>query len=289
MIQNGIFFGLSTIDIIHYIPRFPHQNEKMKSERTLTYAGGPATNASVTFSALGNNATLVTDMGNGPTSQYSKQELSEFGVKVHDYSDQPDRPPVISSILVDLSNGTRTVINSNTDLRRLKKGAVKEVSLETADIVLFDGYYTAQAARFAKKAQALGIITVLDGGSWKEGEEELLPFIDYIICSSDFYPPGCATTNDVFDYLKNYNITNIAITRGGDPIVVDDGESFTQIPVMEITPLDTLGAGDILHGAFCHFIQHNDFITSITRASEVASQSCMSLGTRNWIEQEMFV
>ena len=127
------------------------------------------------------------------------------------------------------------------------------------------------------------------GGSWKEGEEELLPYMDYVICSSDFHPPGCTSQDEIFSFLKSFGIQQMAITQGGDPIIAVDGTEKTQIPVMEINPLDSLGAGDVLHGAFCHFITQNDFLTSLARASEIASQSCMSLGTRNWIEQELFV
>ncbi len=289
MIHNGTFLGLSTIDIIHYVPRFPAVNEKLKSERLLTSSGGPATNAAVAFSALGNNSTLITEMGNNPTAQHAKAELAGHGVEVIDYADQPESPPVIASILVDLSNGTRTVIYSNTEIRRLKRYSADDTLSGNTDIALLDGHYTAQAVDVAKTARALGIPTVLDGGGWKKGEESLLPFIDYAICSADFFPPGCENDDEVIFYLADAGIQNIAITKGEDPIQAFDGEQHTQIPVMKIKALDTLGAGDILHGAFCHYILQNDFLTSLAKASEVASQSCMSLGTRCWIEQEKFI
>jgi sugar/nucleoside kinase (ribokinase family) len=58
---------------------------------------------------------------------------------------------------------------------------------------------------------------------------------------------------------------------------------------MSIQPVDTLGAGDIFHGSFCHYLlEHNDFLLSLERAGEVASLSCASLGTRAWIEQAKF-
>jgi sugar/nucleoside kinase (ribokinase family) len=58
---------------------------------------------------------------------------------------------------------------------------------------------------------------------------------------------------------------------------------------MPVLPVDTLGAGDIFHGAFCHYLlECNDFLLSLERAGEVASLSCTSLGTRAWIEQAKF-
>jgi sugar/nucleoside kinase (ribokinase family) len=59
--------------------------------------------------------------------------------------------------------------------------------------------------------------------------------------------------------------------------------------VIPIKPVDTLGAGDIFHGAFCHYILQNDFPVSLERAAEIASLSCTSLGTRAWIDQDKFI
>ena len=60
--HTGIFLGLATTDIIYYVSRHPHSNEKMRAERQLSFAGGPATNAAVAFAALGNAATLYMNM-----------------------------------------------------------------------------------------------------------------------------------------------------------------------------------------------------------------------------------
>lgn len=289
MIHNGVFFGLTTVDMIHYVPRFPGVNEKLKSERLLSYAGGPAANAAVAFTALGNTSTLITGIGKHSGGMYIKEELNNLDVDVKDYTSQPERPPIMASIIVDLSNGDRMAVYSNTDTRRLKRDASNETLLENKDILMLDGHYLEQAIVMAEKASTLHIPTVLDGGSWKEGEEALLPFIDFAICSADFFPPECSDQEAVIRFLQNHGIQKIAITRGADPVVVVDNSKKTEVPVMKITPMDTLGAGDVFHGAFCHFILQNDYLTSIARAAEIASLSCTSLGTRTWIEQERFI
>jgi sugar/nucleoside kinase (ribokinase family) len=47
-----------------------------------------------------------------------------------------------------------------------------------------------------------------------------------------------------------------------------------------IKAVDTLGAGDIFHGAFCHYILQQDFPTALSNAAKVAARSCESFGTR---------
>ncbi len=71
---------------------------------------------------------------------------------------------------------------------------------------------------WAGAAKARGTPVVLDGGSWKDGTEELLKSVHTAICSADFLPPGCATRDEVILFLKNHGVANIAITDGAKPI-----------------------------------------------------------------------
>ncbi len=287
--QKGVFLGLATADIVYYVPHHLEHNQKLKAERQLAYAGGPATNAAVAFAAFGNQATLITGLGQHPLAHVAKADLADHKVTLLDSTDQPRRPPVLSAIIVDLSTGDRSVVYSNTDLRKLRQDCINEFTLEYADILMLDGYYLPQALQLARWAKPQRIPVVLDGGSWKEGLEELLPLVDYAICSSAFMPPGCTSANSVIAALREYGIEHIAITRDGDSIIAHAQGQISEVPVMPVKPVDTLGAGDIFHGAFCHYILENDFLLGLERAGEVASLSCTSLGTRAWIEQEKFV
>jgi sugar/nucleoside kinase (ribokinase family) len=276
--HKGLFLGLSTADIVYYLPHHPLNNQKLKAERQMSFAGGPATNAAVAFAAFGNQATLVSGLGRHPLAHVPKMDLADQQVHLIDCSDQPRRPPILASILVDLSTGERSVVYSNTDLRKLRGDAVNESLLEDTDILMLDGYFLPQAVQLAGWARPLE----------KEGLDELLPLVDYAICSDDFYPPGCTDKNQVIDYLRSRGLTRIAITRDGNPILAHEDGTTVEVPVMPVQAMDTLGAGDILHGAFCHYILEQDFLLSLERAAEVASLSCTSLGTRAWIARERF-
>jgi len=287
--HKGMFLGLATADIVYYVPHHLEHNQKLKAERQLAYAGGPATNAAVAFAAFGNETSLITGLGQHPLAHVAKADLADHKVHLVDCTDQPRRPPILSAIIVDLSNGERSVVYSNTDLRKLRQDCVHESTLEYADILMLDGYYLPQAMQLAHWAKPLHVPVVLDGGSWKEGLDKLLPLVDYAICSSVFQPPGCTDTNSIIACLRDYGVEHIALTRDGEPIIAHTQGQTSDVPVMAVKAVDTLGAGDIFHGAFCHYILENDFLLSLERAGEVASLSCTSLGTRAWIEQEKFI
>lgn len=286
--HKAVFLGLATADIVYYIPQHLQSNQKIKAERQLAFAGGPAANAAVAFAAFGNEAVLATGLGRHPLAHVAKQDLADHKVQLLDGADRPKRPPVLASILVDLSNGDRSVVYSNTDLRKLRHDAINETLLEYVDILMLDGYYLPQAIQLATWAKKLRIPVVFDGGSWKIGLEQLLPLVDYAICSSNFFPPDCADSAAAIQHLVNVGVEHVAVTRNGDPMLAHVAGKIHHVPVMPIQPVDTLGAGDILHGAFCHYILENDFLRSLERAGEVASLSCTSLGVRAWIEQAKF-
>ena len=286
--SKGIFLGLTTADIIYYVPHHPQNNQNMKTERQLAYAGGAAANAAVTFAAFDNQTTLITGLGNHLLARIAKKDLAEHQVQLIDGTDQPKRSPIHAAILVDLSNGDRSVIYSNTDVRKLRPETINKSMLEDADILLLDGYYLPQAIQMAQWARQLHIPVILDSGIWREDLDALLPLVNYAICSSAFFPPGCTDTASVLAHLDSYGIEHMAITRGEDSIIARSQGETTELPVMPVKTVDTLGAGDIFHGAFCHYILNHGFLTSLARAAEVATLSCASLGTRAWIEQEKF-
>ena len=70
------------------------------------------------------------------------------------------------------------------------------------------------------------------------------------------------------------------------PIYYDNGQDQGWIDVPQITPVDTLGAGDIFHGAFCTFIVQTSFARALFQAAEVAATACQSFGTRSWLQAD---
>ncbi len=79
----------------------------------------------------------------------------------------------------------------------------------------------------------------------------------------------------------------VATTNGADPIAFATVGANGQIPVPGVTVLDTLGAGDIFHGAFCYYFIRNGghFVKALQDAAIVASGSCAYFGTREWMSR----
>ncbi|MBD2003904.1 MULTISPECIES: sugar kinase [Cyanophyceae] len=281
----GLFVGLVTLDFVYLTAGLPQKNQKMAASDYTVAAGGPATNAAVTFSYLGGGATLLGVVGSHPINCLIRSDLESHTVTQIDLAPIHDEPPPISSIIVTQGTGDRAVVSLNATKTQVSCDRIPKNILQEVNIVLIDGHQMAVGQEIARKAKENYIPVVIDGGSWKPGFENVLPFVDYALCSANFYPPGCNTTEEVFSYLSEMGIPHIAITNGEKPIQYISQGTNGRVEVAKINPVDTLGAGDIFHGAFCHYILEENFTDAIALAAKIASHSCQFFGTRRWMQQ----
>ena len=279
----GLFVGLVTLDLIYLADSAPKNNQKIVATDYTVAAGGPATNAAVTFNYLGNQATVLSVVGSHPMTELIRGDLANCKVAIADLEPTTDLAPPVSSIIVTQATGERAVVSINAVKTQASSASIPPDILQNVDIVLIDGHQMAVSYSIAQMAKAKNIPVVIDGGSWKPGFEQILPFVDYAICSANFYPPNCQTGEDIFTYLNRFQIPHIAITHGQKPIEYLSCTKTGIVYVPQIQAVDTLGAGDIFHGAFCDYILKEGFTDALALAANIAADSCKFFGTRRWM------
>ncbi|PWI12900.1 sugar kinase [Streptomyces sp. Act143] len=285
----GLFVGLCTFDVVQLVDHVPGADEKVTARRQTVAAGGPAANAAAAFAHLGGAATLLTSIGCHPLGVAAAADLRGLGVTVRDLSPESAEPPSVSSILVTAASGDRAVASTNTVGRRI--GLPDDLAAVVAgfDVVEFDGHHMDLAVAVARAARAAGRRTLLDGGSWKPGTEQLLPSIDVAVCSDAFRPPGTTCAEDVLRFLRAHRVPWAAVSRGGRPLVWEGPDGAGTVDVPDVRVVDTLGAGDVLHGTLAHRVASAGqltvpgFVGALGEAAAWASRACASFGTREWM------
>jgi sugar/nucleoside kinase (ribokinase family) len=284
MAKTGIFVGLITLDCIYQTQKALAPNEKQVANEMLLAAGGPATNAAIAFRALGGRAVLVGALGQHPLTTVIRDDLARQGVELVDLTPQALSPPPFSSIIVNVATGDRAVISRNATDRPVPTEPPEGELLAQADCVLIDGHQMSIGQHLAQSARSQNISVIIDAGSWKAGFETVLALADVVIASANFAPPEGGTGWDAIAYLQSLRVPNIAVTQGGNPILYLTSAGAGTLTVPKIDPVDTLGAGDIFHGAFCyHSAQTHDFVAALEQAAPVAALACQFFGTRQWL------
>jgi len=281
---TGLFIGLTTVDIQYIVKKFPETNIKIKSNAPEIFVGGPATNAAVAFSKLEGESYLISSVGKNPFSTFISNDLKNTKIQHIDLSENKEINPVLATVVTSSENGHRNIFTHHPETVISNLNAVNIFEAIKPQIVLLDGFNPEFGLKCAQLASQKGIPVVMDCGSWKPQYDESINFTDIVIASADFFPPECKNENDVLLWLQTKNITKIAISKGEDNLVyVENGEAG-EISIEKTKVVDTLGAGDFLHGAFCAFFSLTaDFKYSLQKAAQVATFSCKFYGTREWL------
>jgi sugar/nucleoside kinase (ribokinase family) len=275
---KGVFAGLTCLDITYYQNEFPDENLKSKTNDYQTFIGGPAANAAITYTILGGNATLVTCLGNSSIAKAIKLELSQdYKVHVIDIADEMNILPSISSVLVNTKKATRTIWSGQQEFQ-IPDEKSYEALIADASFCFSDCNLPEVTVGFLKTSRERGGRIVLDPGSWKPHFPVCLPLADEIIASINCKP----AEGDLLTFLQDTPVKNIAITDGEKATRWFEDSISGTIDIPKVQAIDTLAAGDVLHGAYCYY-RYNEgfsFVQALQKATAVASESVKYIGAR---------
>lgn len=307
--RPAVFVGLATLDVVFRVAGLPDADAKVSADWHAVAAGGPAANAAVTCALLalaqpGDPAVLVTALGEGPTAGLIRAELQRWGVRVTDVAAGLDWEPPVSAVAVQAATGERAIISREDPGRSAPVPAELEQVIADAALVLVDGHLPDLALACAALARSHGVEVVADVGRPKPVFDSLLPMVDVAICSSGFRRPGCADQEATARDLRALGVREVAFSNGGAPLrwwgwpaaSADSGGADAAgerrpaggreglIIPPRIDAVDTNGAGDALHGAFCYYrTRLPGFAAQLRAAVAVASLRCTRLGPRAWL------
>ncbi|MET9329429.1 PfkB family carbohydrate kinase [Tsukamurella sp. NPDC003166] len=267
---SGLFVGLATVDVISRVEESPPRNGKVTAIRQDVSGGGPALNAAVVFAALGGRAVLAAPVGDDALGRLVHEDLAACGVELIDLAPPGFGPPV-SAVTVHAPTGDRQVVSfDGTGYPDL----VPPIDVEGFDVLLLDGHGPAAARSAIRSGVAAGVPTVLDAGRWRPVFADLLPLAGHAVCSADFRLPDGVPTPPVY-----------VVTDGAGPIRYRDGRTEGTVDVPAVPVVDTLGAGDVLHGAYAFAIARGEGVADALRfAAGHASAKCRYPGVRVWLE-----
>lgn len=275
--------GMLTADLVQTVERMPGPNEKVPGlTQSLTF-GGPAANAAATAAALGARVHLVAGFGQSVFTPVVARLLDEAGVQWHDPAAGVPSPSPVSTVVLTATTGERAVVGGAAP--PLPPGAAVPPGLvESAGAVLLDGHALPVARLAARRARAAGIPVVFDGGSFKPGTAEILGDVDLAVLSADFHAPGGA---DSLVWVRRQGCRLAARSNGSAPVLLRIDECEQHIPVPQVDVVDTLGAGDVLHGAATFAAARwglGDPSRVLRFACAIAALSCRHPGALGWAD-----
>ena len=281
-----LFLGRSTLDVLYRLDRLPAEDTKIYAQRFQAAPGGPALNAALTHALLGGESMLISAVGGGPWAAVVRAELERRRIALLDLAVGTDYETPLTTVLIAEANSSRTIVNPPLSAVRLPRLTASWEKTVPADwgrvppVMLTDGFHLEETLPLLAACKAAGAAICLDGGSWKPGTTELAPLLTCAVCSERFAVPGQdGTPESLFAWFAGQGVPYAAITRGSSSILGWQRGHRFEIEIDPVEAIDTLGAGDVLHGAFCHYYALNpDFESALRLASKIATHSCKNFG-----------
>lgn len=277
--MDVLCLGHASYDLVFSVPHHPGEDEKCVATDFVGCGGGPAANAAVTVARLGRRGAFAGYLGRDLYGQAHWQELQDDGVAT-DWIVRGDSPTPLSTVLVK-PDGRRALVNYRGDTRPLPPAAL-DLSQTVPACVLYDGHEPELSMHWHPRFRRQGIATVLDAGSLHRGTEALMFEVDYLLASRKFAAQwlGRDDPEAALSALAQQSPA-VVITLGEEGLIWQWGGRRGRLPAFPVRAVDTTGAGDTFHGAFCvAVVEGRDWEAALRFASAAAALCCTRMGAR---------
>ena len=278
--SSVICVGIATLDYIYGVETLPTEGKKYRASALEVQGGGIAANAAVAIARLGGAASLLTRLGDDLTGDAVRTGLVCEGVDVAASLAEAGRRTPVSAIMVDNAGERMIMSYSDPDMPTEPPWLPKLLPPGTG-AVLGDTRWAEGALHLFQLARGAGIPAVLDGDrrpvdpcllttathvAFSEiGLQEQTGLKDIHLALSSF-TPGCCW---------------LAVTAGERGVWVCDHGEIRHVPAFEVEVVDTLGAGDVWHGAFALALaERQPEFQAVRFANAAAAIKCTRFGGR---------
>lgn len=274
--------GLAVQDLVFGLGEPLLMGEKNFATHLHAVGGGPAANAAVAIAALGGEASLISSLGGDAIGDEVVAELTSYGVNCTDVR-RVDAPSPLSAVVI-APDGERTIVNrTDPDLWRTAAPPSRS-ELEDSDAILVDVRWPSGAVEATAIGRDLGIPVVVDCDLTDEPvPEAILVNATHVVFSQPAFErmARIASPANVTRMAKDIG-GFVAVTMGSDGVVWCDGVSTQRTPAFPVEAVDTLGAGDVFHGAFALGLAEGRPTSDIVRwSSAAAAVKCAAGGGRD--------
>jgi len=246
--MEALFIGQTYIDVTVLADAIPTGDEKAVAKDYAVSFGGNAVTAAFACAKLGVKPDLLASLANDWLGQMFSDMAARYDIPLH-----PRAVKRSSLSFVIPNNGKRAILRARDD-KYLHP--FPTLNLEGCRLLHLDGHQPDAAIAYARECREKGILTSLDGGSVRANTPDLLGFIDVAVVAESFCEQMELTPAEMLTHLHAKGCKVGAVTLGERGMVwIDEKAEKRELPALAVPSsriVDTSGAGDVFHGAYCY-------------------------------------
>lgn len=243
-----VCMGCAVMDHIFAVPELPREALKYRARAFRAVGGGNAATAAVAIARLGARASLIARLGEDYLADAITGELAAYGVDCSLARRFPGHTSSISAIMID-PQGERMIVNHFDWSISAVPDWLPQVS-EGTGAVLADAQWLEGVLEMFARARAAGVPTVLDADM-----PTCAPELIRASSIAAFSAPGLQAATGEADILGGLRAAArfgqgiVMATDGANGVYWLEGARMWHFPAFRVIVADTLGAGDVFHGA----------------------------------------
>lgn len=278
--------GAVAVDDILFLSEFPKPDSKMPVLRRERHAGGLAGTALVAARRLGRTCAYAGCLGDDGLSRFILERFAAEGISVDHVVRRPESRPFHSTILVDSSRTTRTILYEADGVIGADPSAPAEEVLRSAGVLLVDHIGLEGMVRAARIAREAGIPVVADIERDRPSlVSELIDLSDHLIVPLEFAQARTGESGAAAAARRlwrgkaargrDHRRAAVVVTCGVDGswyVSAEEPDALFHQPAFPVTVVDTIGCGDVFHGAYAAALSEGrEMADRVRLASAVAA------------------
>jgi len=275
--------GIITVDQIFGVDALPDHEGKYLAHSFTEIGGGVAANAAVTVARLGGTSLVAGCVGDDVAGDRAIAELRRLGIDVTRVNRIAGTTTPITAAIIDRAGGRMVVNHVSPDLYR-DADPRPAGTIDGVDAVVVDCRWPAGSIATLRAARAAGIPAIVDvDRPLTNDAEPILELGTHLVFSRDAL---CATAKIVQPVLALRTLRSrtsawVAVTEGAHGVSWLDDEGLRHRSAFRVDVVDTLGAGDVFHGAFALALaEGSDEESAIAFGAAAAALKCTRSGGR---------
>ena len=245
--MDALFIGHAYIDVTMLADALPRGDEKAVARDYAVSFGGNAVTAAFCCAKLGVSPDLLVPAARDWLGHMMADMAATYGLRLH------TRRVARSSLsFVFPQGGQRSILRARDD-HYLQ--SFPRLDLSSARLLHLDGHMGDAALHYAKAAREKGLLVSLDGGALRPGLVELMDYVDVAIVSMDLCRQMRLGEGEMLSLLRGKGCRIAGVTDGAHGLLWVEGDGAPRrtpalhVPLEKV--VDTSGAGDVFHGAYC--------------------------------------
>lgn len=246
--------GIPVRDLTFRVDSVPARGSKANATHLAEICGGNALNAAIAMARLGGRVAFAGPMGDAreTSSSFILERLAAEGIGIRHIVRMPGAATPVSAIIIDATGERTLTIYRDPALWTVKLSDADEL-LADCQAVLVESRCGAFCIDLCAEARRRGIPVIVGVDRAMALTDGLLTVASHLLFSSEQVQEtaGVADDGEAMKRLAGLTPAFLAATRGPNGTIwLNEAATLEETPAFPVEAVDTLGAGDVFHGAF---------------------------------------